>query len=121
MSWRIGRRGAAADRAAQVAQVVQIAAGVQETTRPPLLVNMSPRSSALLIVEQIAPPSVHPSFIGAAARRVVVKLLAPVKPLVQAVRLAVSVQRVHVEQIAAQVVQIAAPVLIASRCACTSQ
>ena len=68
MSWRIGRRGAAADRAAQVAQVVQIAAGVQETTRPLLLVNMSPRSSALLIVEQIAPPSVHPSFIGAAAR-----------------------------------------------------
>lgn len=83
----------AADRAAQVAQV---AAGVQETTRPPLLialpsvrlsllVNMSPRSSALLIVEQIAPPSVHPSFIGAAARN------ASVKPLVQAVRLAVSV------------------------------
>ena len=56
-------------------------------------------------------------LVVAAARRVVVKLLALVKPLAQAVRLAVGVQRVQVEQIAAQVVQIAAPVLIASRCA----
>ena len=56
-------------------------------------------------------------LVVAAARRVVVKLLAPIKPLAQAVRLAVGVQRVQVEQIAAQVVQIAAPVLIASRCA----
>ena len=52
-------------------------------------------------------------LVVAAARRVVVKLLAPVKPLAQAVRLAVGVQRVHVEQIAAQVAQIAGPVLIA--------
>ena len=62
-------------------------------------------------------------LVVAAARGALVAPLHPVarqasvKPLAQAVRLAVGVQRVQVEQIAAQVVQIAAPVLIASRCA----